>query len=71
MPAPEFLTSGQVAERLKVSRSTVIRLVNAGRLPGSIQVGIGQHRRRGVRIPETAITAYVAANLIPSIEESR
>lgn len=68
MPAPDFLTSGQVADRLKVSRSTVIRLVNAGRFPGSIQVGIGQHRRRGVRIPETAVTTYLTAAAYPPEE---
>jgi len=71
MPTPDFLTSQQVASRLKVSRSTVLRLATAGHFPGAIQVGAGQIRRRGLRIPETAVTAYIAASLIPSTEESR
>lgn len=71
MPHPDFLTSGQVAERLKVSRSTVLRLATAGRFPGSIQVGVGTIRRRGLRIPEIAVAAYIAANALPLNEESR
>lgn len=71
MPCPDFLTSGQVAERLKVSRSTVLRLATAGHFPGSIQVGVGQIRRRGLRIPEAAVTAYLAASALPLNEESR
>lgn len=71
MPPTEFLTPKQVAERLKVSPSTVLRLATAGRFPGSIQVGVGTVRRRGLRIPETAVAAYITANTIPSVEEFR
>lgn len=68
-PCPDFLTSTQVAERLKVSRSTVFRLATAGHFPGTIQVGVGTIRRRGLRIPETAVSAYVAASALPLNEE--
>lgn len=55
--APAWLTTKQVAARLYISSSTVLRLVDAGRLPGAINVGRGTVRRRGLRIPEAAVMA--------------
>lgn len=59
-PAP-YLAPKQVAERLGVSSSTVIRLVDSGALTGAINVGRGQIRRRGLRIPSESVSAYQAA----------
>lgn len=62
--APTWLTTKQVAARLYVSSSTVLRLVDAGRLPGAINVGRGTVRRRGLRIPEAAVVALEGSNSV-------
>lgn len=64
-PLPEatsWLTTKQVAARLRTSSSTVLRLVDSGRLPGAINVGRGTQRRRGLRIPESSVVALETAS---------
>lgn len=55
-PAPDGtdLTVTEVAERLRVSRFTVYRMLRAGQFAGSYRT-IGQYR-----IPLAVLTAYVA-----------
>lgn len=65
--ATSWLTTKQVAARLHASSSTVLRLVDAGRLPGAINVGRGTQRRRGLRIPESAVIALEAATEQPAV----
>jgi excisionase family DNA binding protein len=58
--APEgtaLLKPAEAAEQLRVSRSTIYRLIETGQLP-SVHVG----ERRAVRIPREAIAAYIRAN---------
>lgn len=62
--APAWLTTKQVAARLYVSTSTVLRLVDAGCLPGAINVGRGTVRRRGLRIPESAVAEYLKGSVV-------
>lgn len=59
--ATSWLTTKQVATRLHASTSTVLRLVDSGRLPGAINVGHGEKRRRGLRIPEASVIALETA----------
>lgn len=47
-----FLTVAEVAEKIRVSRMTVYRLVHAGDLP-AVRVG------RSLRVPERAVTDYL------------
>lgn len=60
MPAvaePEWLTAAEVAAILRVSKMTVLRMINDGELP-AIRVG----RNRGqFRVPASAMPEYVAA----------
>lgn len=64
--ATKWLTPKQAAKRIGASPSTVIRLVDAGRLPGSINIGQGTQRRRGLRIPEASVLAYLSASQVAS-----
>ena len=52
--APTLLTVSEVAEKLRVSKMTVYRMVHAGDLP-SIRVG------RSFRIPDEAVRAIFDA----------
>ena len=61
--APKFLNALEVAERLRVSRSTVYNLIASGRLTAHRNGG-GKVRPRGVRIPESAVEAYLNGSLI-------
>ncbi len=54
-PPERLLSDHEVAEQLGVSRTLVRRLRYAGDLP-TVRVG------NLARIPESAVTAYVAAN---------
>lgn len=56
---PELLTAAEVAERLNVGRSTVYNLISAGRLT-AYRFGKGKVRQRGIRVPEEAVTAFLA-----------
>lgn len=62
-----FLDAAEVARRLNVSRSTVYNLISSGRLAAHC-LGGGMIRPRGLRIPETAVTAFMAASVIDSQE---
>jgi excisionase family DNA binding protein len=53
----------EVADRLRVSRSTVYNLIASGRLT-AYRNGGGKVRPRGVRIPESAVDAYLNGSLI-------
>lgn len=48
-----FLTPSEVANILRVHRSTVQRMAAAGRFPGALSLGTG--KRRNWRIPESAL----------------
>lgn len=64
-----FLNATEVALRLRVSRSTVYNLIASGRLAAHCNGG-GKVRPRGLRIPESAVTAYLAGSLVtPTTEE--
>lgn len=56
--ADELLVAKQVAERLNVHISTVYRLIESGDLRAH-RFGGGTQRRRGVRIPASAVEAYL------------
>ncbi|MEV8398860.1 helix-turn-helix domain-containing protein [Streptomyces niveus] len=61
--APKFLNAAEVAERLDVSRSTVYNLIASGRLAAHCMGG-GKIRPRGLRVPESAVTEYLAGSVI-------
>ncbi|SFD13787.1 helix-turn-helix domain-containing protein [Streptomyces aidingensis] len=57
--APErMLRAREVAEQLRVHVSTVYRLTESGRLRAH-QIGEGARRRRGLRIPESAVADFL------------
>lgn len=58
---PNMLTAREVAQRLNVSRSTVYNLATSGALE-SHRLGAGTVRPRGLRIPESSVSAYLAAS---------
>ncbi|GAA0454034.1 helix-turn-helix domain-containing protein [Streptomyces stramineus] len=60
---PKFLNAIEVAERLRVSRSTVYNLIASGRLAAHRNGG-GEIRPRGVRIAEAAVEAFLSDSLI-------
>lgn len=53
----QLLTVAEVAERLRVSRATVKRLVHAGDL-------VGYHVGRQIRVSAAILDAYLEASLI-------
>lgn len=65
--SPGFLTAKEVAERLRVSKSTVYNLISCGRLPAH-RNGRGAVRPRGVRVAESAVRAYLDQSLIAPSE---
>lgn len=58
-----FLRAHQVAVRLDVHVSTVYRLADSGRLRAH-RIGEGRLRKRGLRIPESAVTEFLEASRI-------
>ncbi len=54
MPEPEFLTVEEVADRLRVSKMTVYRLIHEDELPYA-QIG------RSYRIPRAMFERYLSA----------
>lgn len=66
-PPETFLDAAEVAIRLRVSRSTVYNLVASGRMPAH-RMGGGKIRPRGLRIPESAVTAYLDGSLVTPAE---
>lgn len=59
----KLLPAAEVAEVLSLSLTAVYRLVRSGDLP-SHRFGKGKIRPRGVRIPESAVEAYLTDSLI-------
>ena len=55
---PQLLRPAEVADYLRVSRSTVYRLIASGEL-GTVHVGA----RRAARITREALDAYIAKNM--------
>ncbi|MFE1451977.1 helix-turn-helix domain-containing protein [Streptomyces olivaceoviridis] len=53
-----FLKAPEVAGRLKVHVTTVYRLARSGRLRAH-HIGQGTVRRRGLRIPESAVEEFL------------
>jgi excisionase family DNA binding protein len=59
-PTPEkMLRAKDVADRLDVHVSTVYRLADSGRLRAH-RIGEGRLRKRGLRIPESAVAELLA-----------
>lgn len=58
-----LLRARQVAERLDVHVSTVYRLADSGRLRAH-RIGEGRLRKRGLRIPESAVDELLRASLV-------
>ncbi|RCH70489.1 helix-turn-helix domain-containing protein [Streptomyces sp. SDr-06] len=56
--AEQFHTAGQLARRLTVHVSTIYRLIDNGDLRAH-RIGGGSVRRRGLRIPESAVVEYL------------
>lgn len=67
--AERMLEVAEVAETLNLSLTTVYRLARNGVLR-SHRHGQGKVRPRGVRIPESAVAAYLNGSLIAPIEEA-
>lgn len=65
--APQFLNAIEVAQRLRISRSTVYNLIASGRLTAHRNGG-GKIRPRGVRIPEAAVEAFLRTSEIAPSE---
>lgn len=61
--SPGLLTAAEVAERLKVGRSTVYKLIASGTIPATV-LGQGRVRPRGYRVTEAAVTAYLAGSAV-------
>jgi len=61
-PIPEFLTPAEVAVIVKLKLCTVVKLVDRGEFPGSINVGAGKSRVR--RIPPSAVREFIRAREI-------
>lgn len=59
----ELLTAEQVAEVLKVHVTTVYRLATSGRLRAH-RLGEGTTSPRGLRVPQSALTAFLNASLV-------
>lgn len=57
-PDEPFLRAQQVADRLNVHVSTIYRLADSGRLRAH-RIGEGRLRKRGLRIPESAIAEFL------------
>lgn len=66
-PAEPMLRAKQVAERLDVHVSTVYRLADSGALRAH-RIGEGRLRKRGLRIPASAVEAYLNESLINPTE---
>ncbi|MFJ2630874.1 helix-turn-helix domain-containing protein [Streptomyces sp. NPDC087422] len=63
-----LLRAQQVADRLDVHVSTVYRLADSGRLRAH-RIGEGRLRKRGLRIPESAVAEFLRASLIDPAQE--
>ena len=61
--AERMLEAAEVAETLNLSLTTVYRLARSGALR-SLRHGQGKVRPRGLRIPESAVEAYLNDSLI-------
>ncbi|MEK0154897.1 helix-turn-helix domain-containing protein [Arthrobacter oryzae] len=53
----QFLTVAEVAERMRVSKMTVYRLVHSGEMP-AVRFG------RSFRVPEAAVEQYVKGAVV-------
>ncbi|GFE20073.1 helix-turn-helix domain-containing protein [Streptomyces nigrescens] len=63
----KLLAAADVAEALNLSLTAVYRLVRSGEL-ASHRFGEGKIRPRGLRIPESAVTAYLDGSLVTPTE---
>lgn len=61
--AEPLLRAQQVADRLDVHVSTVYRLADSGRIRAH-RIGEGRLRKRGLRIPESAVAEFLRASQI-------
>jgi excisionase family DNA binding protein len=57
---PRFLTAGEVAERMRVSKMTVYRLIRAGKLP-AVRIG------RAFRVREDDVEAYLDSSYVRAV----
>lgn len=58
-----MLRAREVAERLRLHVSTIYRLADSGQIRAH-RLGEGRLRKRGLRIPESAVIEYLDASLI-------
>lgn len=54
----KFLTVAEIAQRVRVTKMTIYRLIEAGHFPGTIRVG------KNIRVPERAVIDYLKASVI-------
>ncbi|MFF2502162.1 helix-turn-helix domain-containing protein [Streptomyces sp. NPDC058067] len=59
----QMLTASEVASRLNVHVSTVYRLTDNGDMRAH-RIGGGTVRRRGLRIPESAVVEYLRTSQV-------
>ena len=57
---PRFLTASEVAERMRVSKMTVYRLIRAGQMD-AVRIG------RGYRVREDALEKYIQASYVKAV----
>lgn len=56
---PRFLTASEVAERMRVSKMTVYRLIKAGKIP-AVQIG------KAYRVREDQLEQYLDSSYVHS-----
>lgn len=64
-----LLRAREVAERLNLHVSTIYRLADSGQIRAH-RLGEGRLRKRGLRIPESAVTEYLTASKITTAAEA-
>ncbi|MCA1830416.1 MAG: helix-turn-helix domain-containing protein [Actinomycetota bacterium] len=57
LSGPRFLTASEAAERMRVSKMTVYRLIRAGKLP-AVQIG------KAYRVREDDLETYLASSYV-------
>jgi excisionase family DNA binding protein len=57
---PRFLTATEAAERMRVSKMTVYRLIKAGKLP-AVQIG------KAYRVKETDLESYLESSYVHTV----
>lgn len=61
---PRFLTASEAAERMRVSKMTVYRLIKSGKLP-AVQIG------KAYRVREDELERYLDASYVQVPDQAR